>query len=484
MPSLELLERFDAFGFPALVLEPSSTRAIAINAAARKVLGVPEGGAWLERLHPHDRPRVERACQSCRPGDTARAVFRVSADDLTFRTVQLELRQRGSPFDCGVGLLTEPIATEATSPPLEALLEALPFDVWERDAEGVLIRQNATALRNWGAGLGSRVEDMNVPPETAKLWRELCDRALAGEVVSIALDHDVAGRRISHTNLIAPVRDGGRIRGVVGVNVDVTQERAARDAAEAAERRSAELVGELSRSLEELALAQSKLVRRERLAALGELAAVVAHEVRNPLAAIYNSLSTLKRQVSADRDAAVLIAILEEEASRLNRTVSDLLSYVRPMQPERRPDDVLELARDVVRQHLEGRPDARAIEAEVASKTELGPVSIDPVLIRIVLSNLVTNAIQAMPQGGRLAITLSDALHENRSAVAIAVRDWGKGIPADVLPRVFEPFFTTRASGAGLGLAVVRRIVEAHDGVVTAESHGDAGTVFTVVLPR
>ena len=445
-----MLSTFESFDIAAVLLEPKSPRILAMTSAAAALLG--DAPSWLERVHPADRAFVENACTA---GSDAHVVFRATIDDLRFRVLQIELRRRGETV---FGVVIEPHVPEAPGEPqLEALLEALPFEVWERDVGGVLISQNATAKNNWNARLGSTVADLKLPAHVDALWKDLNRRAFAGEVVSAPIDYDFDGRRVNVINIVAPVRHGNVIRGIVGVNVDITEQR---------------------KALDDLAAAQSQLVRRERLAALGELAAVVAHEVRNPLAAIFNSIATLKRQLVLDDNAAILFRILEEEAGRLNRTVGDLLNYVRPLVPDRRPDDLVELAREVVRQ-IEGRSDG--IESEVISESKVEPVSTDPVLMRIALSNLVTNAVQAMPDGGKLTVTVS---HANGDAVAIAVRDTGGGIPSNVLPRVFEPFFTTRASGAGLGLAVVRRIVEAHDGQVHAESDADRGTVFTVVLPR
>lgn len=452
----DLLDTLEALDFPAIALTPQTATIARMNTAARKMLG---GDDWLERVHPSDRAALEDACVAQGP----RAEFRATSDQLKFRRVQIELRRRDS---ITIGVLIEAASQSSGEPELEALLEALPFEVWERDAQGVLIRQNATSLRNWGARLGSGVDDMGLPADTVQLWRDINARVMKGEVVSWPIDYVIGGKQVHYVNMVAPVREGDRICGVVGVNLDVTATREAEQ--------------KLSASLEDLAQAQSKLVRRERLAALGELAAVVAHEVRNPLAAIYNSLSTLKHRLTLDKEASVLFGIIEEEAARLNRTVSDLLSYVKPLVPERRPDDLAELARDVVRKTVT----EAAIDSEVIADTQLAPVSADPVLMRVALSNLVTNAVQSMPRGGKITVTLRDVSHEKRDAVAIAVHDTGKGIPPSVLPRVFEPFFTTRASGAGLGLAVVRRIVEAHDGFVTAESDEQRGTVFTVLLPR
>ncbi|MEO8799092.1 MAG: ATP-binding protein, partial [Polyangiaceae bacterium] len=108
----------------------------------------------------------------------------------------------------------------------------------------------------------------------------------------------------------------------------------------------------------------------------------------------------------------------------------------------------------------------------------------DPVLLRIAFVNLIVNAVQAMPEGGKLIVELSSTRDKERDAIAIDVYDTGKGIPQDAIGRVFEPFFTTRASGTGLGLALVRRIVEAHDGTVRAESDPRSGARFTIILPR
>ena len=452
----DLLDTLEALDFPAIALRPATAELTRMNTAARKLLG---GEDWLERVHPGDRAMLENACKASAP----RAEFRATGDQLKFRRVQIELRRRGS---ITIGVLIEAVSQSSGEGELDALFEALPFELWERDAQGVLIRQNALSLEHWGARLGSNVDGMGMPEETVQLWREINARVMNGEVVSWPMNYVVDGKQVHYVNMVAPVREGGRICGVVGVNLDETATREA-------ERK-------LSASLEELAQAQSNLVRRERLAALGELAAVVAHEVRNPLAAIYNSLSTLKHRLTLDPEASVLFAIIEEEAGRLNRTVSDLLSYVKPLVPERRPDDLAELARDVVRNTVT----EPAIDSEVIAEPKLELVSADPVLMRVALSNLVTNAVQSMPRGGKITVTLREVSHEKRDVVAIAVHDTGKGIPPAVLPRVFEPFFTTRASGAGLGLAVVRRIVEAHDGLVTAESDEQRGTVFTVLLPR
>jgi signal transduction histidine kinase len=493
-PSADALGPFEALDLPAFLADPATSALVAATSSARRLLGLaatpaplaPSG--WMDRLHPEDRAALAAALQ---PGGPERLALRLDLDRLAYQRLHLELRRRGGGV---LGLLT-PLSASAPSgePELEALLQALPFDVWERDARGVLIRQNATALRNWGTPLGTTVETMGLSAEMARQWNEMNARAFAGEVVKRQLDYALAGGTAHYINVIAPVREGGEVRGVVGVNLDITasraveaerdellvQERHARSVAEAAERRSAELVARLSRSLEELDRAQAQLVQRERLAAVGELAAVVAHEVRNPLGAIFNSLSSLRRHLHLGGDAQVLFGILEEEAARLNRTVSDLLSYVRPLAPARRPQDLAELSREALALALRTHgPDRAGILAEVRAEVA-APAAVDAALVRIALTNLVVNAVQAMPDGGQLSITVAP---EERG-VGIAVRDSGKGISSEVLERVFEPFFTTRASGTGLGLAVVRRIAEAHQGRVAVQSAPGQGATFTLWLP-
>jgi len=456
------LATFEALNLPALFLETGSAAILRSTAASDRLLGGPRasgGYAWLERIHPEDRLVLESALRSRQP---ARVALRISSDDLVFRTFDVDLR---CIDEFSFVILNERTGDrESDKPQLEALLEALPFDVWERDANGILFRQNTQARRNWGAKLGSNIDQMGLGPDVTELWKQMNSRALKGEVVSMPADYEVAGRRVNYVNLIAPVREAGKIRGVVGVNIDITATRVAEA---------------------ELAHAREHLVHRERLAALGELAAVVAHEVRNPLGSIFNSLASLRKQLTLSGDAALLFGILEEEADRLNHTVADLLNYVRPLEPERRPDDLVELARDALRLGLRTlRVGRGSIEAEVNVAGAIETFEVDPTLLRIALTNLVANAVQAMPDGGKVTLNIGAKKCGAREGVAISVSDTGKGIPPAILARVFEPFFTTRASGTGLGLAVVRRIVEAHEGTVWAESDVEQGTAFTLLLPR
>ncbi len=246
---------------------------------------------------------------------------------------------------------------------------------------------------------------------------------------------------------------------------------------------NAELYAEAQLRLAELRHAQTRLVERERLAALGELSAVVAHEVRNPLAVIFNAVSALRRLVPRDDDAGRMIDTVREEAERLNRIVGDLLGFARPVRPDLQPEalgPVIEsaLAAALATASSDG---TAAIVASVKLPDALPPALIDTRLLRQALLNALLNAIDAMPTGGRLDVHVTHDLTNNR--LRISVSDTGQGIPEAVRTRMFEPFVTTRAAGTGLGLAVLKRIVEAHSGEVLVASTLGAGTTFTLVVP-
>ena len=240
---------------------------------------------------------------------------------------------------------------------------------------------------------------------------------------------------------------------------------------------NARLYEDLRRSYAQLARAQQRLVEGERLAALGELSAIVAHEVRNPLGVIFNSLGSLRRLVRPSGDAKMLFDIVEEEADRLNRIVGDLLDFARPSTPELRPEPLGRVVEDAVGAVV--LPPATPVEIVRELDPALPPVPIDARLVRQALVNVAANAVQAMPRGGRLTLR---ALREGDAAV-IEIEDTGTGIPEEVRARIFEPFFTTKASGTGLGLAVVRRIVEGHGGDVRVRSVPGEGTTFSLRFP-
>ena len=237
------------------------------------------------------------------------------------------------------------------------------------------------------------------------------------------------------------------------------------------------LFEDLTRSYADLGRAQQQLVHRERLVALGELSAVVAHEVRNPLAAIFNSLASLQRIMRPDGDAKMLLGVIQEEADRLNRIVGDLLGFARPSELAMRTERLEHVLEEAVGAALASG--AAGIEIRREYDPGLPAIRIDPHQIRQALLNLASNAIQAMPRGGVLTVRTRAEDH----LAVVEVSDSGPGVPAELRPRIFEPFFTTKATGTGLGLAVVRRIVEGHGGSVALAPPGEGGATFVLHLP-
>jgi len=237
---------------------------------------------------------------------------------------------------------------------------------------------------------------------------------------------------------------------------------------------------ELRTSHAELRVVQSELVSKNQLAAVGELAAAIAHEVRNPLAVIVNAVAGLRRVSGNEEDRNILLGIVDEEAARLNRLVTDLLRFARPVSVKRSPVSLGELAKRSRSQIMDGHE----IVVSIGADPEIQTVWVDPNLFRLVFDNLVQNACQAMQGGGRVDIVVTRGELSSKSpAVSIQIRDHGHGMEPEVRERALDPFFTTRPSGTGLGLPIVQRIVEAHGGELLIESEEGAGTSITLFLP-
>ncbi|MBS2022779.1 MAG: GAF domain-containing protein [Deltaproteobacteria bacterium] len=251
---------------------------------------------------------------------------------------------------------------------------------------------------------------------------------------------------------------------------------------------SARLFEDLRLSYRDLERTQKELVDRERLAALGELSASIAHEVRNPLGVIFNALSSLNRFLKPEGNVGILLGIIGEEADRLNRMVGDLLDYSRPLRPALQPVQLLPLVRDAVSSARpvrdEGRPrgiDETPLEVSLEVPEAL-VLRADQRLLRQALVNLFLNGFQAMPKGGRLRVVAERRETPRGAEALLLIQDTGPGIPVDVRARIFQPFFTTKATGTGLGLAVVKRIIEGHGGTIGVGNRKH-GAEFELWLP-
>ena len=220
--------------------------------------------------------------------------------------------------------------------------------------------------------------------------------------------------------------------------------------------------------------AEAQLREQAALTHLGQLAAVVAHEVRNPLAGLRASLQVLVRRIGDARDRDVVAAMIQRIDS-LNDKVEDLLLYARPKAPRLQPVDVSTVLHEVVvsADAAVGRTNDPLVTCPAGLR-----VRADPDMLRAALLNLTMNAYQAAP-----ATDVDIHVAADSAACRISVCDRGPGIPPDVRERVFEPFFTTRAGGTGLGLAIVKRLLELQDGSIAWSERPDGGTIAEVKLP-
>lgn len=239
---------------------------------------------------------------------------------------------------------------------------------------------------------------------------------------------------------------------------------------------------ELRRSYSNLRLTQEELVRKEQLAAVGELSAVIAHEVRNPLAIIKNAVSSLRRPTLRPSDRGVLLGILDEEVDRLNRLVRDLLAYARPVEPRGQPVDLERVVERVVEAALAGHDEPDTIEVKL-DFSDCPTIHGDPDLLEQAIANVVGNSLGAMLMGGTLEVRGAACRWNGKPAVRLEIVDSGEGMDSLVLQKARDPFFTTRAAGTGLGLAIAVRVVKNHGGTLEIESAPDEGTTVEIVLP-
>lgn len=234
---------------------------------------------------------------------------------------------------------------------------------------------------------------------------------------------------------------------------------------------------EVQHLTEELEVKNRELARKNRLADLGQMASHVAHEVRNNLVPVTLYLSLLRRRVAADPGSLDMLDKVRAGFMSLDVMVNDLLHFTSDRDPQFHPCPLRKLVEDV-QASLAPQFEAQAIAFRLDVPAEHDIVADREMLRRAVL-NLVLNALDAMPEGGRLTVT-STAVTQG---IELEIADSGSGLTADALPRVFEPFFTTKQGGTGLGLAIVSRIAESHGGSVTAANGPDGGAVFTLRIP-
>lgn len=234
----------------------------------------------------------------------------------------------------------------------------------------------------------------------------------------------------------------------------------------------------LERANRELHDSQEHLRRADRLSALGEMAAVLAHEIQNPLAGIKGALEIVESRVTAGSPEAEFADIGSKELARLEVLVREFLTYARPHEPALRPTDVHDIVARVAAL-LRAEAERKGIALVVERSATLPALSLDPEQITQVIFNVMLNAIQATGSGGHVRVR--ESLEPGWGVVDVI--DEGPGIPPAHISRIFDPFFTTKPRGTGLGLAISQRVVTAHRGTIDALPGSPSGSVFRIRLP-
>ncbi|NIS81498.1 MAG: PAS domain-containing protein [Anaerolineales bacterium] len=217
-------------------------------------------------------------------------------------------------------------------------------------------------------------------------------------------------------------------------------------------------------------------------ALLGEVMAIFAHEVRNPINNISTGVQLAASRLGEDHPLHESLQIVQKECTRLDQLMSDVLFFSRPLELKIEPLDLAQMMERIL-----ARWTPRFSQADVtyhkSFDEETPTASADARTLEQVVVNLITNALEAMPEGGTLSVALNPKEVAQGKMVELKIADTGPGIPPDVIDRIFDPFFTTKKDGTGLGLAISRRIMTAHQGNIHVESYPDAGTVFSICLP-
>ncbi len=242
------------------------------------------------------------------------------------------------------------------------------------------------------------------------------------------------------------------------------------------------MIHSLAKAQSSLQIAHDRQIQQaEKLASVGELASSMAHEIRNPLAGIRTAVQVLSEKIAPGNGNQIMREIVDEvvlQTDRIQRIVSDMLQYVRPKPPKKVPCNLRDLVERCVK-FVGPQAGKHHVRIDVRCAAEEFEVHADPAQIQQAILNLVLNAIEAMKTGGELAI----AMVEGEGECVLTIRDTGPGIPREVQPRIFSPFFTTKQHGTGLGLSITRGIIQQHGGRLEFKSEPGRGTQFRVFFP-
>lgn len=357
-------------------------------------------------------------------------------------------------------------------------LVAHPIFVKDRSFRFVVLNQALCEMVGYPREEMLGKTDFDFFPETEARFFRSKDMELFRSGGPVAVDEepitDATGKvHVLATTKVALRDDSGAVTHLVGIIHDITR---LKEVEGALRRNNEELEARVLERTAALEAAQRELLRKERLAILGNLAGGLAHQVRNPLGAIANATALLRRALADLKRPEVdsALEVIHEEVFRAARTINGLLDFARTRAPDRRPV----LVADLVRNALESEvvPKWIVVRVEVPSKLR---VMVDPTQVEGAIGNLVHNAVEAMPERGTLTIRA----RATGDQVILEVHDTGAGIAEEVRGRLFEPLVSSKPLGLGLGLSTARTFVEGQGGSIGVESTPEAGTRFSIELP-
>ena len=481
----KLLLGFSLMVLPALLVGAEAIRSNVLERRALDALGESmartQTYAELETAMFDQGEIVWRYLSGLDPG--ARAEFNVAVQEVSYwqDRWRAELGPNESQLSIGVDRIQTEIRTVADS--IFALADSgMRLEAFSL-AEQQLMGRLQPALTQMNREVYRRARESSVSGAYTRLEEILAGvgRTLVG-IIALTLAFGLLASWLISRSLARPIRELTAAMAVVGTGrLDHPVAATTQDEIGELARAFGRMTESLQQNVTKLQATQAQLVQSEKLASIGEMAAAVAHGLRNPLASLRAAAQLVRRHPDAPSSGEHLDAIVDE-VDRLDRRITHLLSFSRPAPYRPMPERLDRLVEHLIPALAEPIRERR-VQLEVHVPPDLPEVRVDPMQLEQALLELVSNALDAMPDGGRLRLDARAADGAGESRVVIQIADTGAGIPAHILPSVCEPFFTTRADGTGLGLAIAKRYVEQNGGRLEIASAPGAGTTVRVTLP-
>ena len=325
--------------------------------------------------------------------------------------------------------------------------------------------------------LGKTIQEGVILKEGVETWEDSLQQVIeTGQVIETEDTLRLPdGNQYFVTHFIPEVDSAGEMRSILCIARNITERKMAE---RAIQEYSSRLEDTVAQRTQELKNAQEALLRQERLAALGQVAGGIAHELRNPLGVITNATTFLTMiQPAADEKVKEYIGIIQGEAEKSQKIISDLLNFTRGHSEKRMPVAIEEIIGNALAQ----TPPPSSVRVSIAVPSELPLIEVNATQIEQVFNNLILNAYQAMFNGGDLEIRAS--VNSDGDRILVEVTDTGEGIPPDNIDKIFEPLFTTKTKGFGLGLSLSKKNIESNHGKIEVKSQPGAGTTFILSFP-